>query len=442
VNDIFLSYAREDQERAKKLAKALGAQGWTVFWDRTIQAGQTWRGTIDRSLQATRCVVVAWSKYSIESNWVCEEAEEGKERKILVPILFDDVKPPMGFRSIQAGSLVNWDGKVSSDAFRQLVFAIEYIIGSTKVPPNPPQPVQELEAKAKPKASLYLTWLSNRRHLLLILVVSVALAMMAGWFVIDLKKQQKQLLTESPLEKPDGKQSVLSTETNTGSVNSQQKVSTQLKFSPKQAKDLAAEGKGEAKEKISSPEQTQQPVKSGKKGAANSELAHEAPSDVLFPLYGITLGKTTVAEIQKIGHKKATGINSSTGKPYNFFHINGMDFWYNESSNIVNFIYLTYTDTLPNRWQKLGFDWEKSYTQWVGLLERLGYLIKVIDQPKNVEYGGHSSFSAKIEAYPREMTAARIELGFNYSEGTTVDSKNTLYSISLRGGKPSSPQKR
>ena len=433
MNDIFLSYAREDEERAKKLAKALGAQGWTVFWDRTIQAGQTWRGTIDRSLQATRCVVVAWSKYSIESNWVCEEAEEGKERKILVPILFDDVKPPMGFRSIQAGSLVDWDGKVSSDAFRQLVFAIEYIIGSTKVSPNPPQPVQELETKAKPKASLYLTWLSNRRHLLLVLVVSVALAMMAGWFVIDLKKQQEQLLTESPLEKFEGKQSVLSTETNTGSVNSQQKVSTQLKFSPKQAKDLAAEEKGEAKGRISSPEQSPQPVESGKKGTANSELAHEAPSDILFPLYGITLGKTTVAEIQKIGQKNSTIIDSTTGKPYYFFIVSGMDFWYDESSNIVDHMYITrHNTTMPQEWQKLGFEWENSYTQWVGLLERLGYLIKVIDQPKNVEYKGHPSFSAKIEAYPREMTAARIELHFNYSEGTTVDSKNTLYSIRIR----------
>ncbi len=58
-----------------------------------------------------------------------EEAEEGKERKILVPVLFDKVKPPMGFRSIQAASLVDWDGIPNAVAFRQLVNAVADILG-------------------------------------------------------------------------------------------------------------------------------------------------------------------------------------------------------------------------------------------------------------------------------------------------------------------------
>ena len=36
--DIFLSYARKDKDRIEPLAKALGGQGWSVFWDREIPA--------------------------------------------------------------------------------------------------------------------------------------------------------------------------------------------------------------------------------------------------------------------------------------------------------------------------------------------------------------------------------------------------------------------
>jgi TIR domain len=43
LSDIFISYAREDLRRAKQLAEALKAQGWSVFWDRTIPAGKSWQ---------------------------------------------------------------------------------------------------------------------------------------------------------------------------------------------------------------------------------------------------------------------------------------------------------------------------------------------------------------------------------------------------------------
>ena len=75
--DIFLSYARKDEERAVALARALSAQGWSVFWDRTIPAGFTWDGYIGEHLDDARCVVVAWSRASVESQ--LPEGERGTE---------------------------------------------------------------------------------------------------------------------------------------------------------------------------------------------------------------------------------------------------------------------------------------------------------------------------------------------------------------------------
>jgi hypothetical protein len=75
--DIFITYAREDEPRIRDLVKALEGQHWSIFWDRRIPAGQTWRSYIGQALTDARCVVVAWSRHSLASHFVAEEADEG-----------------------------------------------------------------------------------------------------------------------------------------------------------------------------------------------------------------------------------------------------------------------------------------------------------------------------------------------------------------------------
>jgi hypothetical protein len=105
--DIFMSYAREDEVRIRQLTHVLEELGWTVFWDRRIPAGQTWRSHLGQELSHAGCVIVAWSRYSIASQWVIEEADEGRQRGVLVPVLLEAVEPPIGFRGIQAGDLTD-----------------------------------------------------------------------------------------------------------------------------------------------------------------------------------------------------------------------------------------------------------------------------------------------------------------------------------------------
>jgi TPR repeat protein len=131
MSDIFISYASEDRHRAEMLAQILENRGWSIFWDRTIPIGKTWRETIGSELDNARCVIVLWSKTSIKSDWVQDEADDAKHRGVLVPILIENVQPPMGFRNIQAAHLENWDG-TEPQAFHRLIADIAAIIGPLK----------------------------------------------------------------------------------------------------------------------------------------------------------------------------------------------------------------------------------------------------------------------------------------------------------------------
>jgi hypothetical protein len=130
MSDIFISYNHEDQIRAQELAQALGGRGWSIFWDRTIPYGKTWRETIGKELSEARCVIVLWSKTSIESGWVQEEADDAKRRGVLIPIRIDDIKPPIGFRGIQTADLVNWKATRPTPAFERLKTDIAASIGA------------------------------------------------------------------------------------------------------------------------------------------------------------------------------------------------------------------------------------------------------------------------------------------------------------------------
>jgi TIR domain-containing protein len=147
MSDIFISYASEDRHWAEMLAQTLEGRGWSAFWDRTIPIGKTWRETIGRELDGARCVIVLWSKTSIESGWVQEEADDANRRGILVPVLIENVQPPIGFRSIQAAHLENWNGTEPTQAFRRLIADITALIG----PPSKKAEKEGAQAEAKPE---------------------------------------------------------------------------------------------------------------------------------------------------------------------------------------------------------------------------------------------------------------------------------------------------
>ena len=130
MNDIFLSYANDDLARIRPLVHFLAQHGWSVWWDRSIPFGKTYDQVIEEALDAARCVVVVWSQASVASHWVRTEAEEGRQRGILVPVMIDNnVRLPLAFRLLQTGRLLDWSDTASHPEFARLVQAITVLLG-------------------------------------------------------------------------------------------------------------------------------------------------------------------------------------------------------------------------------------------------------------------------------------------------------------------------
>jgi len=129
MHDIFLSYSTQDRERLQPLFQALERQGWSVFWDHhTIEIGDHWGKKIDRAIRTSKCVLVVWSKASVDSEWVVEEANIGKQRNVLLPIRIDEVIFPVGFTMRQTGNFIHWNGDVTDSEFIRLVGKVRELV--------------------------------------------------------------------------------------------------------------------------------------------------------------------------------------------------------------------------------------------------------------------------------------------------------------------------
>jgi len=128
MSDIFVSYASEDLERVKPLVTVLEEQGWSVWWDRELVAGPSYEDKIEEALDAASCVVVVWSARSIQSQWVRTEAHEGMERNVLVPLLVDDVKPPLAYRIAQTARMFDWPDQAGE--FQTIIDGIADLLGN------------------------------------------------------------------------------------------------------------------------------------------------------------------------------------------------------------------------------------------------------------------------------------------------------------------------
>jgi formylglycine-generating enzyme required for sulfatase activity len=129
MSDIFISYKREEQPVARKLAEAIEAEGWSVWWDPKLRPGEHFDDVIEKALNAAKCVIVMWSERSVQSRYVRDEATYALDQDKLVPVAIENVNLPFRFKGVHTLSLLGWDGSKDFSDFRRLVEDITAIVG-------------------------------------------------------------------------------------------------------------------------------------------------------------------------------------------------------------------------------------------------------------------------------------------------------------------------
>ena len=93
---------------------------------------------IEKALKESKCVVVMWSKLSVESQYVKHEANYALRRNKLVPVMIEEVELPFRFEDLHTLALLEWDGSKDYSEFRRLVEDIAAI-----APPSKRQKTQQ-----------------------------------------------------------------------------------------------------------------------------------------------------------------------------------------------------------------------------------------------------------------------------------------------------------
>ena len=172
---VFLSYARGDVGKARPLAAALEKAGHSVWWDGHVRGGTQFSKEIEEALALAEAVVVLWSKESVESPWVRDEAAVGRDSDRLVPLSLDGTAPPLGFRQFHTISLKGWTGRGKIPSLADVLSGVDNRTGSTA----PALDVRESSARPQAVATRP-RWLRGAAVALALLIVAAI-----GWWKLN-----------------------------------------------------------------------------------------------------------------------------------------------------------------------------------------------------------------------------------------------------------------
>jgi len=126
--DVFISYAREDAETARRFAEAFESAGLSVWWDDALRSGEVFDESIERALREAKAVVVLWSPSSVTSRWVRAEATQADRNRTLVPVMIKPCQRPIIFELTHTADLAHWRGDHTDKAWEGLVADVRRLV--------------------------------------------------------------------------------------------------------------------------------------------------------------------------------------------------------------------------------------------------------------------------------------------------------------------------
>ena len=122
--DVFISYAREDREKAESIAECFTSIGYDVWWDLESFPGSNFANNIEAVIRGAEAVIVLWSQVSINSDFVVADAKLALEEDVYIPVSLDGVSVPLPFGVRHIHGLEDWDGSAQSNLLDPLIAAV------------------------------------------------------------------------------------------------------------------------------------------------------------------------------------------------------------------------------------------------------------------------------------------------------------------------------
>ena len=133
--DIYIAYAKEDLDIAKKLNDRLSPQ-WDIWWDDKIVGD--FAKTIEEQLRKSACVLPLFSYSSREKTAFTEELRIGNQlEKPILPVELDDSPPPYPYGNFSRVNLRGWNGEEDHFGFLQLKRKLARVVDMKRKPKRP-----------------------------------------------------------------------------------------------------------------------------------------------------------------------------------------------------------------------------------------------------------------------------------------------------------------
>ncbi|MGZ8337726.1 MAG: YARHG domain-containing protein [Allosphingosinicella sp.] len=132
--DLFVSYARENQAFAQRIAEGARREGYSVWWDDDLPPHLSYGEVITEKIGAAKAVIVVWSREAAASEWVRAEADLARSQKKLIQTSVDGQIPPMPFNQIQFASIADWQGESDHPGWRKVKGSLAALSGTAAAP--------------------------------------------------------------------------------------------------------------------------------------------------------------------------------------------------------------------------------------------------------------------------------------------------------------------
>ena len=169
---------------------------------------------------------------------------------------------------------------------------------------------------------------------------------------------------------------------------------------------------------------------SGSGSSSGSSSPRSSGSLQLFPVWGITLGNTTVSDMKRLGFT----VEPQSGGA-NYSRVHSIQFWDHSKDGVYETIYFPVSTTAPDLWTSQGLNGSLSYNEYIRFFTSRGFTYKVTKEPQVKKWQNRNTLSANLMFYSNDGNYS-FEIDFDYGndngEGYSVDSKNTAYSFRVK----------